>query len=79
MWRVTESPSPSTHLAHVTPPQHPPPRERRTKELMAAASQAVAQRRRPALATLETAIKMPGACVGVKGMSMTDAMCERVG
>lgn len=35
-------------------------RERRTKELMAAASQAVAQRRRPALATLETAIKMPG-------------------
>ncbi|WIA34022.1 hypothetical protein OEZ86_012404 [Tetradesmus obliquus] len=35
-------------------------KERRTKELMAAATKAVQQRRRPALATLETANAVPG-------------------
>eukprot|EP00775_Hariotina_reticulata_P005611 gene5611-5849_t len=42
-------------------------RERRTKELMAAAAQAVAQRRRPALATLETALSKAGVFAWVGG------------
>lgn len=41
-------------------PTPPACRERRTKELMAAATKAVQQRRRPALATLETANAVPG-------------------
>eukprot|EP00879_Flechtneria_rotunda_P007886 GHRR01008263.1.p1 GENE.GHRR01008263.1~~GHRR01008263.1.p1 ORF type:complete len:1096 (+),score=490.52 GHRR01008263.1:107-3289(+) len=53
-------------------------RERRTKELMAAAAQAVAQRRRPALATLETAISKAGTFAWVGGPLKAGAGCMLV-
>jgi hypothetical protein len=49
-----------THV-HTHKHTHTRPRERRQKELLAAAHQSVAQRRRPALANLETALKVAGA------------------
>jgi hypothetical protein len=50
-------------------------RERRTKELMAAATKAVQQRRRPALATLETANAVTGVFAWVGGPLKAGARC----
>lgn len=50
-------------------------RERRTKELMAAATKAVAQRRRPALATLETATEVAGVYAWVGGPLKAGSRC----
>jgi hypothetical protein len=50
-------------------------RERRTKELMAAATKAVQQRRRPALATLETANAVAGVYAWVGGPLKAGARC----